>query len=384
MYNKKTIENRFYIPFVDLNAQYNSIKNEINRAISIVINDGAFIGGKYLRQFEEMFAKYCGVRHCIGVGNGTDALFITLKSLGLKEGDEVITVANTFIATSEAITMTGAKVVFVDCDPQTYNIDIEKVEKAITKKTKAIIPVHLYGQPANILALKKITKPYNLFLVEDAAQAHGAEIDGVKVGCFGDAACFSFYPGKNLGAYGDGGGIVTNNEELALKCRMIANHGRVEKYNHEIEGVNSRLDGLQAAVLQVKLNHLEEWTRRRREIADHYRKLLQKTEIELPAESPECRHVYHLFVIRVGNRDAVQARLKERGIDTGIHYPIALPHLAAYRYLGYGPDDFPVATRYSAEILSLPMYPELTSDQIEYVCRELQTAVSELNIRSNP
>jgi dTDP-4-amino-4,6-dideoxygalactose transaminase len=364
------------IPLVDLKVQYEAIKNEIDRAILNVITDGEFIGGKFVKQFEEEFAKLCRTKYCIGVGNGTDALYIVMRALDIRRGDEVITVANSFIATSEAITMTGARVIFADCDPKTHNIDIESVRAAITPRTKAILPVHLYGYPADMLALKKISEENGLFLVEDAAQAHGAEIYDRRVGTFGDAACFSFYPSKNLGAYGDAGAIVTHNEELALKCRMIANHGRIKKYDHDFEGINSRLDGLQAAILSVKLRHLEEWTEKRRTAATIYGVLLQNTEVITPLVAQGMRHVYHQYVVRVPRRDAVRATLKEKGIDAGIHYPIALPNLKAYRYLGYTPNDFPIATQYSGEILSLPMYPELTSSQIEYVCDQLKRAIN--------
>jgi len=363
------------VPFLDLKAQYEAIKQEIDQTIANVINDAAFVGGKYVKQFEEEFAAFCVAKHCVGVGNGTDALFIALRSLGVGKGDEVITAANSFIATSEAITMAGAKVVFVDCDPRTYNIDTTKILSAITPRTKAIIPVHLYGQPADLPALQTIAREYGLFLIEDAAQAHGAEFEGKRVGSFGDIACFSFYPGKNLGAYGDGGAIVTNNEELAMKCRMIGNHGRVKKYDHDFEGVNSRLDGIQAAILSVKLRHLEEWTKKRREIAEIYNELLKNSEVMTPVEAPGVKHIYHLYVVRIPQRDAVQAALKTKGIDTGIHYPIPLPHLQAYRYLGHTSDEFPVTTQYSREILSLPMYPELSKIQIEYVCDQLRNAI---------
>ena len=363
------------VPFLDLKAQYEAIKQEIDQTIANVINDAAFVGGKYVKQFEEEFAAFCVAKHCVGVGNGTDALFIALRSLGVGKGDEVITAANSFIATSEAITMAGAKVVFVDCDPRTYNIDTTKILSAITPRTKAIIPVHLYGQPADLPALQTIAREYGLFLIEDAAQAHGAEFEGKRIGVFGDIACFSFYPGKNLGAYGDGGAIVTNSEGWAMKCRMLGNHGRVKKYDHEFEGVNSRLDGIQAAILSVKLRHLEEWTEKRREIAKIYNELLKNSEVMTPVEAPGVKHIYHLYVVRIPQRDAVQAALKTKGIDTGIHYPIPLPHLQAYRYLGHTSDEFPVTTQYSREILSLPMYPELSKIQIEYVCDQLRNAI---------
>jgi dTDP-4-amino-4,6-dideoxygalactose transaminase len=252
---------------------------------------------------------------------------------------------------------------------------VEQVSLALTPRTKAIIPVHLYGHPADMPSLKDLANRHGLFIVEDAAQAHGAEINSQRVGTFGHAGCFSFYPGKNLGAYGDGGAIVTNGEELATTCRMISNHGRIRKYDHDFEGVNSRLDALQAAILNVKLKHLERWTEKRRAVASTYKDLLEATPIRMPVEAKGMRHVYHLFVVRVPNREVVITKLKNSGIETGIHYPIALPNLKAYRYLGYGPEDFPVATKYSKEILSLPMFPELNEDQLQYICHQLKNAV---------
>jgi dTDP-4-amino-4,6-dideoxygalactose transaminase len=363
------------VPFVDLQGQYTAIKNEIDQAVADIIAKAAFIGGPCVSRFEADFASYCSVRYCIGVGNGTDALYIALRALGIGRGDEVITVANSFIATSEAITMTGAKVVFADCDPETYNIDTDQVSRLLTSRTKAIVPVHLYGRPADMLSLTNLASKHGLFIVEDAAQAHGAEINGRRAGAFGHAGCFSFYPGKNLGAYGDGGAIVTNDETLAHKCRMIANHGRISKYDHELEGINSRLDSLQAAILNVKLKHLETWTERRQAAADRYRDLLKDTPVVTPVVTEGSRHVYHLFVVRIKNREAVMRELSNRGIETGIHYPVALPNLMAYRYLGCRPEDFPVATAYSKEILSLPMFPEITENQIQYVCNQAKNVV---------
>jgi dTDP-4-amino-4,6-dideoxygalactose transaminase len=360
-----------HVPFVDLHAQYYQIQQEIDQAIADVIRDTAFIGGPYVTQFEEVFARFCQVPYCVGVGNGTDALSIALRALGVGQGDEVITVANSFIATSEAITMTGARVVFVDCDPDTYTIDVTKIAAAITPRTKAIVPVHLYGQLADMTGVLAIADAHRLVVVEDAAQAHGAEMHGQRAGTFGHAACFSFYPGKNLGAYGDAGAIVTKREDVASTCRMIANHGRVKKYEHDFEGVNSRLDGIQAAILHVKLHYLERWTAQRQAVASTYERLLRNSVVILPKPVDQARHVYHLYVVRVPDRDRVQAVLRERGIATGIHYPIALPNLKAYRYLGHTPEDFPVATRYSRDILSLPMYPELRDDQLAYVCHHL-------------
>ena len=357
------------IPFVDLKAQYASIKGEIDQAISDVISSSAFIGGPFVKAFESSFAAFCGAKHCIGVGNGTDAIFLVLKAMGIGRGDEVITAANSFIATSEAITMAGARVVFVDIDSRTFNIDPSKLENKITTKTKAIIPVHLYGQPAEMDPILEIARNHGLKVIEDAAQAHGATYKGRRVGTLGDAACFSFYPGKNLGAYGDGGAIVTSDDELAIKARMLANHGRVDKYDHKIEGVNSRLDGLQAAILSAKLPHLSAWTESRRKNAKLYNELLTGiSSIETPVEAAEVKSVYHLYVIRVKNglRSQLQQHLKNMGVSTGIHYPIALPALSAYSYLNHRDGDFPTAISASKEILSLPMFPELNEEQIRY------------------
>lgn len=363
------------IPLIDLHLQYESIKKDIDAAIESVIGDAAFIGGKRVAEFEEAFARFCGARHCVGVGNGTDALYIVLKNLGIGAGDEVITAANTFIATAEAVTLTGARVVFVDCENDTYTIDPQQAEKAITERTKAVIPVHLYGHPASMMELSKIAKEHSLHLIEDAAQAHGSEINGNRAGSLSSAACFSFYPGKNLGAYGDAGAIVTNDDELATRCRMFANHGRVQKYEHQFEGSNSRLDGLQAAILKAKLRYLEEWTERRHAAACLYNELLQDTALVTPVEKTGVRHVYHLYVVRMKERDRVQRILKEKGVSTGIHYPIALPNLQAYQYLGHRPEDFPVANQFCEEILSLPMFPEITRSQIEYVCSTIKEAL---------
>ncbi len=361
------------IPFVDLKAQYINIQSELDKAIHEVIMNSAFIGGKYVQQFESSFSSYVGVKHCISVGNGTDALFIALKVLGMKEGDEVITAANSFIASSESITLAGAHPVFVDCNEATFNIDVDKLSSAITSKTRAIIPVHLYGQAADMEAIMRIAGKYNLHVIEDSAQAHGARCNGKNIGTFGDFACFSFFPGKNLGAYGDGGAIVTNNGELAKKARMFANHGRIEKYNHEFEGMNSRLDGMQAAVLDVKLKYLDLWTERRRAIAKQYDEGLRAV-VGTPHVSPDMRHVYHLYVIRVKQRDQLIKQLKDKGISTGIHYPIPLPFLKAYAYLGHQPGDFPVANSLKDEILSLPIHGDMTDEQVQYVIEQVKSS----------
>lgn len=362
------------IDFVDLKTQYESISSEIDAAIREVITTASFIGGRFVKSFESNFSRYCGLKHCIGVGNGTDALFIALKAVGAGPGDEVITAANSFIATSEAITLSGARPVFVDCDEKTCNIDVGRIERAITDKTRAIIPVHLYGQMADMHGLMGIAKRHGLHVVEDAAQAHGAKYKGQAAGTFGAFACFSFFPGKNLGAYGDAGAIVTNDDALATKARMYANHGRLDKYDHVFEGVNSRLDGLQAAILDVKLKHLERWTKRRQEIASIYDEGLKDFAI-IPSVLPGAEHVYHLYVIRVRNRQDVRNALKGKGISTGVHYPTPLPLLKAYAHLGYKPDDFPSAYALKDEILSLPIYADMTDEQAGRVVRELKNAV---------
>jgi len=364
------------VPFVDLTKQYFSLKDEIDRAVRNVIEDSTFIGGRYLRSFERNFANYIGAKHCIGVGNGTDALYISLKILGLKKGDEVITAANSFIATSEAITMTGANVVFVDCYEKTYNIDVQRIKNAVNKKVKAIVPVHIYGQPADMDEILEVAKKHNIFIIEDAAQAHGAEYKGRKVGTLGECGCFSFFPSKNLGAYGDGGAIVTDNDELATKIKMYANHGRIEKYNHEIEGTNSRLDSLQAAILDVKLKYLEKWIGRRKAVAKMYDEALGDIVIT-PEVLPDGSHVYHLYVIRVKNRNKLSEKLLERGISVGIHYPTPLPLLKAYEYKGHKPGDYPVAYKLKDEILSLPIHGDMADEQVYYVIENLRKIIKQ-------
>ena len=362
------------IQLVNLKKQYSSIKSEIDSAISQILDNTAFIKGKAVLDFEEGFARLQKVKHCIGVGNGTDALIIALKTLGIGCGDEVIVPANSFIASSEAVTAVGAKVVFVDNLPDYYTIDTSKIEEKISKKTKAIIAVHLYGQPADMDSIMIIAQKHKLLIIEDSAQAHLAEYKGKKVGNFGPIATFSFYPGKNLGAYGDGGAIVTNNDELAEKARMYANHGRISKYNHEFEGYNSRLDGIQAAVLNVKLNYIENWTEKRRHIASCYIRNLRGCEnIVLPAVNPDTNPVWHLFVIRADNREVLREYLRDKGIASGVHYPIALPNLQAYKYLNYSREDFPLASLYQDKIVSLPIYPELTDDEVDYISNQVKT-----------
>lgn len=364
------------IPLVDLKAQYQSIKPEIDNAIQRILDNTAFIGGQAVKDFESNFAKFCMASYCVGVASGTDALFLALKALNIEQGDEVIVPATSFIATSEAVTAAGAKVVFVDVNEDRYNIDVAKIEQKITKRTRAIIPVHLYGQSADMDSINEIARCHNIKIIEDSAQAHGAEYKGRRTGTLGDVACFSFYPGKNLGAYGDAGAVVTNDKEIADKIRMMANHGRLKKYDHLFEGMNSRLDGLQAAILDVKLKHLDDWTASRREIAANYNDLLSDLEgVVLPKEEPYAKHVYHLYVIRTANRDAVREFLKEKGVSTGIHYPTPLPHLKAYAYLGHKMGDFSVSESLAQEALSLPMYPELTEEQVEYIATAIREAL---------
>ncbi len=361
------------IPFVDLKKQYQLIKSEIDLAIQSVIKETAFIKGKYVRNFEKEFAKANGVKHCISCGNGTDAIYITLKALGVELGDEVITVANTWIATAETISQTGAKPIFVDIDPDYYTIDVNKIEEKITNKTKAIIPVHLFGQPAQMDSIIDICNRHNLFLIEDCAQAHFAEWNGKKVGTFGVAGTFSFFPGKNLGAYGDAGGIITNDEELAEKMRMFCNHGALIKHQHKIEGINSRMDGIQAAILSAKLPHILKWSEDRLNAAISYNNKLEEiSDIISPKIHLNVKHVFHLYVVRVSNRYELRDFLKENGVSTGIHYPTPLPFLDAYDYLNHTPKDFPVVFGYKDQILSLPIFPEITIDQIEYVVSKIK------------
>jgi len=351
----------------DLLKQYKSIKPEIDHAVKSVILNSSFIGGKFVTEFENAFAQYHEVKYCIGVGNGTDALEIVLEALKLPKGREILVPANSFIATSEAVTRAGFKVKFCDCDPKYYVSSPKDIVKKITKRTTAIIVVHLYGHPCPMDEILLIAKKNNLKVIEDSAQAHGALYKEHKVGSMADAGTFSFYPGKNLGAYGDAGAIVTNHLELANKCRMIANHGRVEKYNHEFEGRNSRLDGLQAAILNVKLKHLDQWLTRRRKVADHYLNSIKPCrDLVLPSEAKWAKHGWHQFVIRTKQRDFLKDYLRTKGIESGIHYPIALPRLKAYAYCKQS-DEKMTANRIDREVLSLPMGEHLSSHEIRKV-----------------
>jgi dTDP-4-amino-4,6-dideoxygalactose transaminase len=358
------------VPFLDLKAHHAPLIDKFDRAIREVIESSAFAGGPFVERFEEEFAAYCGSEYAIGVGNGTDALWLALLALGIGPGDEVITVPNTFFATVEAITYCRAQPVFVDVDEDTFTMDPAELKKALTAKTKAIIPVHLFGQPADMDPILEFARAYGLSVIEDAAQAHGAEYKGRKAGTIGDAGCFSFYPGKNLGAFGEAGAVVTNDAELFEKIRVLRNHGQAQKYYHTLAGWNCRMDGIQAAILSIKLRHLEEGNRLRRERALQYNQALAGIEgIATPFEADYARHVYHVYAIRVQEREEVRRRLVENGIGCGVHYPIPIHLQEACRGLGYTEGAFPVAEDLAEEFLSLPMFPELTEEQIEYVAR---------------
>ena len=361
------------VPFLNLKIQYESIKDEINAAINGVIEKTAFAGGPFVAQFEEEFAEFCQCQHAVGVGNGTDALWLPLLALGTGQGDEVITVPSTFIATAEAISFCGATPVFVDIDEQTYNMNPDLLEAAITPKTKAIIPVHLFGQTADMDPIMDIAKKHNLYVIEDACQAHGSEYKGKRAGSIGDASAFSFYPGKNLGAYGEAGAIVTNNADLTGRMKMFRDHGQARKYYHGIIGWNARMDGIQGAILSAKLKHLESWTEARRKNANLYSKLLSNVDgIITPREADYTRHVYHIYAVRVQNRDELIEKLAEKEIFCGIHYPVPLHLQEAYNFLGLSKGSFPVAEKCAAEFVSLPMFPELTEAQIKYTTDEIK------------
>jgi len=365
------------VPFVDLAAQYSTIREEIDEAISRVLSDTGFILGRDLSLFEEEFAAYCGAENAVGVDSGTSALELALRAYGVGPGDQVITVANTFIATVLAISYTGATPVLVDIDPQTYTMDPDLFQAAITTQTRAVIPVHLYGQPADMDAILEIARCHRLVVIEDACQAHGARYRGRRVGSLGDAAAFSFYPAKNLGAYGDGGMVVSDDQEVASFVRMARNYGQSEKHHHLFIGFNRRLDTLQAAALRVKLKHLDAWNAARRRHAQRYGELLADGPVVLPTEADYAESVYHLYVVRASDRDRLQRSLDERGISTGIHYPVPVHLQPAYRDLGYERGSFPVTEECAGQILSLPMYAELTAKAMEYVAQTIKAAVPE-------
>lgn len=373
------------VPFLDLKAQYLSIKDEIQAALNKVLDQTAFAGGPFVAQFEKEFAEFCQVEHCVGVGSGTDALWLALLALGVGPGDEVITVPDTFIATAEAISYCGATPVFVDVDEKTYNMDPNKLDDLLKSRyalsampsarmPKAIIPVHLFGQTADMGPILEIAKKYGLSVVEDACQAHGALYKGKPAGSMGAAGCFSFYPGKNLGAYGEAGAVTTNNAELASKMRMIRDHGQEKKYYHGCIGWNARMDGFQGAVLNVKLKHLRAWNEARRTNAAQYNALLDDADgIITPQEMDYAKHVYHIYAIRTKNRDELILRLGEKGVNCGIHYPVPVHLQNAYASLGLKPGSFPVAEKVASEFVSLPMFAELTEEQIRYTADMVKT-----------
>lgn len=355
------------IPLVDLKAQHDSIRAALDDAVADVIDRSSFIMGPQIKEFEAAFAQFCGCSYAVGVSSGTSALFLAMAACGVGPGSEVITIPHTFIATAEAATALGAKVVFVDIDPATYTMDTSKLGDAITERTRAIVPVHLYGHPSDMDAILDVARKRGIKVIEDCAQAHGAQYKGRKVGTLGDVGCFSFFPAKNLGALGDAGAVTTNDPEIARRISLLRNHGREGKYEHEYAGYNERIDTLHAAVLNVKLPHLDRWNEARRSHAALYNELLASAGVTLPSEMPWARHVYHLYVVRCRQRDELQKHLQECGIATGVHYPIPLHLQPAYANLNYGVGDFPETEKAAKEILSLPMYPELTDAQVERV-----------------
>ncbi len=367
------------INFIDLHKQYLGLKRQIDSAISRVITSSAFIGGKDVELFEREFAAYCEAKHCIAVNSGTDALRAICHVLGIGPGDEVIVPANTFIATALAVSSIGARPVFVDCRESDLNIDPTKIEKEITRRTKAIIPVHMFGQSADMSSIRSIAKKRGLFLIEDACQAHGATFKGTRVGSFGRAAAFSFYPSKNLGAYGDGGAIITNDADLKDKLRLYREYGQEKKNVFTSQGINSRLDGLQAAILRVKLPHLDEWNQKRLKVAEWYRQALAGSGVTTPATRKDRVPVFHVFVIRTSHRDALKQFLEEKGVSCGIHYPVPIHLQQAYRDLGYKKGDLIVAEKAATQMLSLPMFPELTKKEVNYIATQIKAFFKALN-----
>jgi dTDP-4-amino-4,6-dideoxygalactose transaminase len=359
------------IPFVDLSAMHRSLEPELIEVFTRVLRSSAFVLGPEVRQFEEAFAAYVGTEHCVAVTNGTAALHLTLLALDIKPGDEIITVPHTFIATAEAISAVGARPVFVDINPVSYTMDPALLERAITPRTRAILPVHLYGQTADMDAILEIANRHAIPVIEDACQAHGAEYKGRRAGSLGVAGCFSFYPGKNLGACGEGGAVTTDDPELARRIQMWRDHGSRQKYVHQFPGLNMRMDGVQGGILAVKLRHLDHWNEQRRQAAAQYREALADTDIVLPAELSGNRHIYHLFVIQADDREALRHHLQEAGIESGLHYPIPLHLQEAYHSLGYRQGSFPVAEAIVSRILSLPMYPGISSEAVARVAAEI-------------
>lgn len=361
------------VQFVDLKAQYETIAPEVDEAIRRVVANADFILGKDVELFEQEFAAYCDVKYAVGLDSGMSALELALRTYNIGEGDEVITVSHTFSATAFSISLTGARPVFVDVDPHTYNMDSTQIEAAITRRTRAILPVHLYGQPADMDEISAIARKHDLVLIEDACQAHGARYKDKRVGAWGNAACFSFYPGKNLGAYGDGGMLVTNDAGIAGKTKMLRNYGQTEKYNHVFVAYNRRLDTLQAAVLRVKLRHLDDWNSARQRAAHAYDKLLKGMDgIVTPNAANDRTHVYHLYVIQHPRRDALMSYLHEQGISAGLHYPTPVHLQPCYESLNVPRNSLPVTESIAQRVLSLPMYPEITSEQIEFVCDQVR------------
>ena len=364
------------IPLVDLKAQYQALKPDIDAAIARVIENTSFILGPEVRAFEDAFAAYCHAQHAVGVSSGTAAIELVLRALGIGPGDEVITTPFTFIATAEAISMAGATPVFADVDPLTFNLNPDQAETAITPRTRAILPVHLYGQPAAMDRLAPVARRYDLVLIEDAAQAHGAALHGRRAGSLGHAACFSFYPGKNLGCYGDGGAVVTDDPSLAGRVRKLRDHGRSSKYVHDELGFGQRLDALQAAILSAKLPYLNEANQARRRLARRYGELLADTDLVLPAEPPGVQAVFHLYVVRTSRRDEIVATLRSQGIEAGVHYPLPLHLQPAYGFLGYTRGSFPVAEAAAEQVLSLPLFPEMTIEQQDCVVQVIKHAIA--------
>lgn len=368
------------VPLVDLRAQYREIKDEVLSAIGSALEGMQLFLGENVEAFEHEFAQYCGTRFCVGVGSGTDALILALRSCGVGPGDEVITVANTFIATVEAIHLVGATPVFVDIDPETHTMDPRQIEPAITSCTRAIVPVHLYGKLADMASIVAVAHRYSLAVIEDSCQAHGASHGGRRAGAFGDAGCFSYYFSKNLGAYGEAGSVVTDDPEIAQRVAMLRNHGSPAKYHHNVLGMNSRLDELQAAVLRIKLRYLDRWNEQRRAHAANYNRLLSGIGLQLPTSGHGSDHVYHLYVVRGNHRDEIRQSLEAAGVATGIHYPVPIhlqPAWAAHRYR---PASLPVTEAAAREILTLPLYPEMSPAQIEYVCDSLQRCWTDLRV----
>jgi dTDP-4-amino-4,6-dideoxygalactose transaminase len=361
------------IPFVDLAIQSDRLRRDIAAAIEEAVDDRQFILGHHVQSFEKAFADYCGADECVSAGSGTEALHLTLRALDIGRGDEVITAANTFIATALAIAYTGATPVLVDADPDDYTIQPELIEEAITSRTKAILPVHLYGQPADLPAIVQVAERHGLFVVQDACQAHGARLNDKPLADYGTAACYSFYPSKNLGAFGDGGAIVTNDETLADRLRMLRNYGQRTKNDYVMFGFNSRLDTLQAAILEAKLPYLDAANAQRRAAADRYRELLQDSGVILPAERPDVRHVYHLFVVRHPQRDELMAHLQAAGVQCGIHYPTPIHEIEPFHGARTVSEGAPVSSQLAKQILSLPMYPGISDDALQYVSKAIKS-----------